>query len=116
MAEVVIAQRFRGPRGSGNGGYSCGMVAQFIDGPAQVTLRQPPPLDRPLAVKENDGGIALLDGDQLVADGKPATGGFDVPEPVGVEEAREAAKHYEWFHDHPYPECFVCGPQRDQGD
>src|SRR3954471_10334348 len=116
MADVVIANRFRGPRTSGNGGYSCGMVAQFIEGPAQVTLRTPPPLDRALEVREDDGGVALFDGDQLVAEGRPAAGDFDVPEPVGVEEARAAAQNYEWFHEHPYPECFVCGPRRDEGD
>jgi hypothetical protein len=112
MTEVVIAERFRGPPTTANGGYACGLLAQFIEGPAEVTLRSPPPLERPLHVDGN----TLLDGDEVVAQAKPAAGGFDVPPPVSVEEARAATEHYEWMHDHPYPTCFVCGPEREEGD
>ena len=45
VATVVIDRRFNGPEHSSNGGYACGSVAAFIDGPAEVTLRVPPPLD-----------------------------------------------------------------------
>ena len=45
MAVVSIPSRFNGPPLSGNGGYSCGVLAAFIDGPAQVRLHVPPPLD-----------------------------------------------------------------------
>jgi hypothetical protein len=116
MTEVTIDPRFRGPRASANGGYACGRVAHFIDGPAEVTLRSPPPLGRALGVRETDGVVALLDGDEVVAQAKPAAGGFDVPPPVSVEDARAATERYEWMHDHPYPTCFVCGPEREEGD
>jgi len=116
MTEVTIAERFRGPPASANGGYACGLVAQFIDGSAQVTLRSPPPLERPLRAEESDGAVLLHDGDDLVAEGKAATLDLDVPEPVDVDTARSATEHYEWMHDHPYPTCFVCGPERDEGD
>jgi hypothetical protein len=116
MTDVVIAERFRGPPTTANGGYACGLVAQFIDGPAEVTLRSPPPLGRPLSVEQDAGSVSLRDGDDLVAEGKPADGGFDVPPPVGLDEARAAIEHYEWMHDHPYPTCFVCGPERAEGD
>jgi len=46
---VTIDRRFRGPSDSGNGGYVCGVVAALVGGPAEVTLRSPPPLDRPSA-------------------------------------------------------------------
>ena len=36
MSEITIARRFRGPEDSGNGGYTCGMVARFIEGDAEV--------------------------------------------------------------------------------
>ena len=41
---LTVARRFCGPPGSGNGGYVCGLIAGFLDGPAEVTLRLPPPL------------------------------------------------------------------------
>src|SRR5207249_1626462 len=49
--QVVIARRFSGPPDSAHGGYACAMVARYIDGTAEVSLRSPPPLERPLAVE-----------------------------------------------------------------
>ena len=117
MSEVVIAERFRGPPTTANGGYTCGLVAGFIDGPAEVTLRSPPPLDRPLRIREEADGVSLWDGESLVADGKAtAPAATDVPEPVDLDEAHRAAERYEWMHEHPYPTCFVCGPRRAEHD
>ena len=70
----MIERRFRGPTESGNGGYTCGLVAAFVDGPAEVTLRLPPPLDRPLDVVRDGDAVRVLDGDTLVAEAKPADG------------------------------------------
>lgn len=44
---LVVAARFCGPTGSGNGGYVAGRLGAFVDtdGPVEVTLREPPPLD-----------------------------------------------------------------------
>lgn len=54
MDALVIDARFNGPVGSGNGGYTAGLVASRLAAPpghtAQVTLRVPPPLDTPLRV------------------------------------------------------------------
>ena len=86
--ELVIARRFRGPAGSGNGGYTCGVVAAALgDGPAEVTLRLPPPLDRPLRVEPRGGGIAVLDGDAVVAEARPAEVDVDPP-PAPVVRGR----------------------------
>jgi hypothetical protein len=118
---VIIEARFNGPPGSGNGGYSAGLVASHLDGagaPIVVTLRRPPPLDTPLRVAPRpDGGIAVYHDDQLIADAVPATGppGPAVP-PVSPAEARAVAKEYPGFADHPFPTCYVCGPQRREGD
>jgi len=41
---------------SANGGYACGRLASFVDADeVEVTLRLPPPLDRPLRVEATDG-------------------------------------------------------------
>jgi hypothetical protein len=109
VAELVIDRRFRGPDDSGNGGYTCGRIAAYVDGAAEVTLRLPPPLEVPLRV---DGG-RVLDGEALVAEFGSATVALDVPEPPTWEEAIEAQRPDV---DSPFPHCFVCGYRRAQDD
>ena len=78
---VVIPSRFNGPPGSGQGGYTCGLVASLLDGPAEVSLRAPPPLERELSVERADGAVLVSDGDTLVAEARPAEGELELPEP-----------------------------------
>jgi hypothetical protein len=112
--EIVIARRFRGPAGSANGGYACGRLAAFVDGPAEVTLRLPPPLERPLRVDRDGENVLLLDGEALVAEARPADVDVDPPEPPTFEQAR-AAELPDGDPRSPFPECFVCGRDRDDG-
>lgn len=112
---VVIATRFRGPPASGNGGYSCGSLAQVLGGPSEVTLRKPPPLETPLVVEYRES-VVLLHGDEVVAQGKRQALDLDVPEPPSFEQAEDRARHYIGFEAHPFPECFTCGPERTIGD
>jgi hypothetical protein len=114
--EITIDPRFRGPPASGNGGYTCGLVAALVGEPAEVTLRRPPPLGQPLRVERLDGRVELHDGDALVAEGQRAAVLVDVPEPVDFAAAEEAASRYPGFVEHAFPTCFVCGPQREPGD
>lgn len=117
--QVVIANRFRGPSESANGGYACGALARFVaPRSAEVTLRLPPPLDRPLAVEANGGERAtMLDGDAVVAEAKAIDGiELDVPSPPSVEEAAAARDASPMQHEHPYPQCFVCGSGREPED
>lgn len=117
---VIIERRFRGPPGSGNGGYSCAMLGRFIEGPAVVRLNIPPPLDTPLEVRRTDDGAELVyqggDGPVTVASARPATIGLDIPAAPGFSEAQTASRRFRGFVNHWFPGCFVCGPQRDQGD
>ncbi len=117
--DVTIPTRFRGPPQSGNGGYVCGVLAGFVEaGSAEVTLRLPPPLERALEVEAAPEGTASLRGDgDLVAEARPA-GPLEllVPEPVPLEEAFAARRSSPLHHQHPFPGCFVCGPERDPGD
>jgi hypothetical protein len=115
--DITIARRFCGPPTSGNGGYSCGRLAAFIDGPAEVTLRAPPPLDVAMTVERADTGVKLIHGGQLIAEAKPARDfSLEVPAPPSWAEALAAGKRYNGLHHHPYGTCFVCGPQRAEGD
>lgn len=117
---VVVDRRFCGPSDSGNGGYSCGVIARNIGGPAEVTLRQPPPLDQPLALERDGDELRVFDGETLVAEARPVdTVAVDVPEPVSFADAGTAGAG-SWIatspEDHPFPTCFVCGPGRAVGD
>lgn len=116
--QVVIARRFNGPPASAQGGYAAGLVAERVAAPvAAVSLRRPPPLERPLDVRRSDGGtVALLDGDEVVAGGGPAELALDAPAPVSFEAAGAASAANPWTARHPFPTCFGCGPDRDPGD
>ena len=117
---VIINRRFHGPPASGNGGYSCAMIGRFIDGPAAVRLRMPPPLDTPLEVRQKNGLVELFyrneTGHELVASGWPTTVELEVPEPPDFTGAQAASARYRGFVAHFYPGGFVCGPQRKAGD
>jgi hypothetical protein len=83
---VIVAARFNGPPGSGNGGYSAGLVgvrfaathrdathrdaahrdATHRDAGVEVTLRRPPPLDTEMTVRE-ERAILASDADRTVA-------------------------------------------------
>lgn len=116
---LTIPARFNGPPGSANGGYTCGRVAQLVGAEeVEVSLRQPPPLERPLEVVRDGDRVELRDGDTLVAEGGPTELLFDVPEAVPREEvaAAEQAGRERWSAEHPFPTCVVCGPAREAGD
>jgi hypothetical protein len=114
--ELVIDPRFNGPAGSANGGYTCGLVADFVDGIAEVTLRRPPPLGRPLSVERDSSRVFVRDGDAVVAEAVEAPLELAVPEPPTTEEAARASSRYPGFDEHAFPTCFVCGPDREAGD
>jgi hypothetical protein len=64
------------------GGYACGAIGELVDGPAEVTLRSPPPLGVPLSVGfPPDGAIDVHDGDTLIMSARPV-GGVDVEPPL----------------------------------
>ena len=108
----TIARRFRGPEESGNGGYACGAVARFIEGDTEVTLRRPPPLDRPLEVHRVTTGVEVFDGEDLIAEGRPADLTLDIPDPPSMAQAEQARKRYGGYSRHAFPTCFVCGTDR----
>ncbi|MBA2616322.1 MAG: hypothetical protein H0U90_11220 [Actinobacteria bacterium] len=112
---VTISARFNGPPGSANGGYAAGVFAALLPGGAEVTLRSPPPLDTPLTVARTEGHVEVREGETLVAQAEQIDFELDVPEPVSVEEAREASEGYSGFREHAYSTCFVCGPDRRDG-
>jgi hypothetical protein len=118
---MIIEARYNGPEGSGNGGWSAGLVAAELGATAgaEVTLRFPPPLETPMSVRREDSTVRVYSPDgTLVADAAPAevepVG--DLAPPVAFEAALAAAPSYSGLVEHPFPTCFVCGPDRAEGD
>jgi hypothetical protein len=116
---LIIPSIFVGPPKIANGGYVCGLMANFIDGPADVLIKMPTPVDHEMqVVKLEDGTYYLMDGEKVVVQAKAASLDLDVPKPPTYEMAVEAAKTSIALKDSPYPGwktlgihpfCFCCG-------
>ena len=126
---MIVPARFNGPPNTANGGYTAGMLATYLNHPdgAVVTLRQPPPLATPLDVRKldggttdggtTDGGITLYQGERLIASAAPVPAPLTSTVPaVSWSAAMEVSAAYPGFVSHPFPTCFVCGPERPPGD
>jgi hypothetical protein len=114
---VLIPRRFNGPPASANGGYTSGLIARYVGGPAEVSLRSPPPLDTALIIRRSGDHVRLCHRELLVAEADPA-GTPDVEPPVKptVAEAREALRRHPWRGArHPFSDCYVCGIGRHDG-
>ncbi|OJU83076.1 MAG: hypothetical protein BGO11_05160 [Solirubrobacterales bacterium 70-9] len=117
MSTFTVPARFNGPPSSGNGGYSCGLVAKALEGPAAVSLRRPVPLDRPLEVRPegDDKATAFADG-ELIAEAVPAAplSAWDGSLP-SLAEAHAARDLYDAPFTGEFAGCFVCGRSRPDG-
>ena len=116
QTQTTISARFNGPPASGNGGYSCGVLAAHITGPARIRLHVPPPLDTALRFVSTAGGAEMYDGDTLVASGEATSLQLEVPNPPSEAEALAAMDGFPFYEGHAFPTCFVCGPEREAHD
>jgi hypothetical protein len=116
--EVHVLRRFRGPPTSGNGGYVAGLVAEWIEGPAEVNLLAPIPLEVPLHRRLEGSDVSLSDSNATYARGGPMGSQLDfpVPDPPTDEEIEAGSQTYPGKDGHPIPGCFVCGTEREPGD
>ncbi|NKI27970.1 hypothetical protein HCG49_15520 [Arenibacter sp. 6A1] len=113
---LTIEPRFCGPINSGNGGYVCGLLSNYVDYTAEVTLRQPPPLNTEMDVVVEENELRLMLSNETIASVTSGTIDFEAPQAPDFHMAVEASKNYLGFKDHPYPYCFVCGPNRNSPD
>lgn len=112
--EIVLPRRFRGPLDSANGGYTCGRLAAFVDADAaEVTLRRPPPLERPLEVRRDAERVVLLEGDVVIAEARASDVRLDPPDPVSADEAEAASRRHVTIGNPAFRECFSCGVRED---
>jgi hypothetical protein len=126
-ADLLVPRRFCGPPSSGNGGWTAGALAALIDHDCpddrarswptiRVALRQPPPLDTPMTVGDEDGTTVASIGGAVVARADVVDEEVPAVEPVPAAEARAARAAYPGLASHPFPTCFACGTGREEGD
>jgi hypothetical protein len=114
---LSIDKRFCGPPQSANGGYFVGRVNELSTQTLAVRLLKPPPLETEFEVVElPQGAIELRQGQQAIAQGRPAQLDLIAPPPPSDIQALMASRRYYGFVHHAFPTCFVCGPERTRGD
>lgn len=112
--QITFDRRYRGPLTSANGGYACGRLASLVHAPeVEVTLRLPPPLERPLEARADGDRVLLLDGADVVAEARHGAVEVDPPAPVSFEEAERAETRHVRVGSPVFRECFVCGIRDD---
>lgn len=120
MKVLVVPERYCGPHGSGNGGWTAGaMAALALDGrtgAVEVTLRLPPPLELAMPVEPADDRLVARLEDQVVAEARVVPDELVAVDPVEPEVARAAETTYAGLRSHPFPTCFSCGVDRAPGD
>ena len=91
-------------------------MAELLDSPCvQVTLRLPPPLGSPMELRRSGDKLELLTEGKLVAEAICSELELEIPDPPSLSQAKEASRHYIGHQHHPFPTCFVCGPEREDG-
>lgn len=110
---MTIDRRYRGPLTSANGGYAAGLVGSRVGPGAVVTLRLPPPLERPLSLRREGERLVLVDGEAIVAEAIPGDPGVVAPSPPAAVVAAEAAAGVGAWGPPEFAECFVCGVRDD---
>lgn len=125
--QLLVPRRFCGPPDSGNGGWTAGALATHLTGESpdnradgwptvEVSLRRPPPLDSPMLLSEADGLTSASFGGAVVASARIVDLELTDVDPVTPGEARTAESAYAGHTFHPFPTCFACGTDREEGD
>jgi hypothetical protein len=111
-----IPAHYAGPPFAANGGYVAGVLAEHLGvRAAHVELLSPIPLATPIQVAVSHAAGMVVDSGALAATARPVSL-VDSPRPrVGLAAAARAALGVDGA-VHPFPQCFVCGPARRQGD
>ncbi len=114
---LLVDARHNGPPGSGNGGWTAGLIGAYLsEGIPEVTLRKPPPLEIALSVIYTPVGLRVVDPQEVViATARSREDDIAPVAPVTLEEAERVSASYPGHDRHPFPTCFVCGPQRPDG-
>jgi hypothetical protein len=112
-----IGRAFDGPARSAHGGYACAVFARAsgLAPPVAVTLLAAPPLETEMTVTVVGARAFVGAGDTLVASVAQVSRAPTAVPPVDLLTARVAARGFQGRTEHPFPTCFVCGPDRVDG-
>lgn len=117
MVSFTVPSRFSGPPGFGNGGYTCGLLASQFKEVMECTIRTPIPINAPLEFRRTKFGGVLRHDEAVVVAADPGAINITPPPPISLRAATEAmASSPAADPRHPFPTCFVCGPQRKVND
>lgn len=116
---LIVNERFCGPPGTGNGGYVAGLLARALGARVEVMLRRPTPIGAPLALRPVGDGWQIETEDErvLLAQGRSVESWrISRLAPIPAPDFEQAVRARQELPAHPFPHCFVCGPDRDEGD
>ena len=103
-----VASRFCGPPGSGNGGYTVGMVGKRLGQEVEVTLKRPIPVDETMQVVADPAGVAaLLHTDTEIASARVVELDLDVPDGITFSQAAAARASFPGYQAHPKKETGI---------
>lgn len=113
---IRIPRDYAGPPFGANGGYLAGLMAEYLGvRSAHTEMIRPVPLERPVTLVD-DGMTASVVTDRGVAARSAPVSLVPRTHPeVGRSAASGAVAEVDTA-DHPFPECFVCGPRRHASD
>lgn len=116
LGTIRIPAAFNGPPHSGNGGYTAGRVAAFLDGPHAMRISSPIPLETDLTLHRDGDVVKVLEGERLILTARPNALTLTPPKPPSLAAAKTAHEHPINFGAGGPSTCFVCGRNRAEGD
>ena len=116
---LIIGRAFNGPRLSGNGGYVGGVMAERFnrhfgtDGPVEITLRAPIPIETPLQVVRSEDALLLKDGEMLVCEARAGSVAHLAPPPPPTDwnDVMRRGEIGGAPDDGEFSRCIVCGSE-----
>ena len=116
VTTTTISNRFAGPPFAANGGYTAGLLAEHLGvRGAHVQLRAPVPLDTPIEIIVDDPQATISHHGHDLVTASPISLLDRTHPQVDFVTAAIAAGSTDPT-NHPFPGCFVCGPDRSHED
>lgn len=116
VTTTTISDRFAGPPFAVNGGYAAGLLAERAGvRAAHVQLRAPVPLETPVELALDGPEASIRHRGRTLITASPVSLLDRTHPQVDFVSAALAAGSTDRSH-HPFPACFVCGPDRAQDD